>query len=431
MNRDEPRCFHRPPRGTHLPAHAAYLRMMMLPKNVITAQGKPRMITIPPRENGSDFYNALARFDRTRKAVTAETPGQMAGRGEHYALPNNSPEQLRVIWQQRDWLRQYGLSREAQPNDSVPVPLAGEGEAELDWKPFFVETYGIYQGHKFVIDDIRAIARDAIQYNRLVTMAQFHGAIHSVAMALYLIKEKIPFDFMLHNDVPNEMPDELEYVKYAAVYALKMPLVVLRLQNTAEEYLYKKALLMSDRARWCTKEWKIRPFKKFLRAFFFTVDELDKYPVKYVDCLQYLGIQAYQSTPRAQLNKYPMPSDLSIPRAQFWDTQAEGRRILRVFDALPVHDISFEDSMDMVNKSGIMIDPNISEYGRHGCLLCPYASLDYYLRLKSDYHELFAICKRRVREGNRKPGTNFTFIDPKRITSTYRKPPYNLTEPPL
>jgi 3'-phosphoadenosine 5'-phosphosulfate sulfotransferase (PAPS reductase)/FAD synthetase len=356
----------------------------------------------------------------------------MSGRGEHYAFPQNTPQQLADIGKMRSWLRQYGLSREAQPNDSTLIPLSGDSENEVDWKPFYLETFGTYMGHPFKIADIKALAHDARVYNRLIKIAQYHGAAHSLAMALQLIKEKIPFDFLMHNDVPNEMPDELEYVKYTALYALKLPLVITRLQNTAEEYLYKKALLMSDRARWCTNEWKIRPFKKFLRFFFFNKEELDKVPdAKYVDILQLLGMQAFQSPGRRGLNPFPTPSNISVPRAQFWENQPEGKRILRVFDALPVHALSHEDDLALIADAGINRNPSELEMGRHGCLLCPYASIPYYLQLKENYPTLFETCKRRVREGNRKPGTNFTFIDPARITATYRKAPYNLTAPPL
>lgn len=430
---DEKRYFTRPHRGTSVPAHEPYLRLMRLPKNVITIKGRPRMITIPLRQEGSSFYKALAMFDRMRRAAPGqETEGQMAGRGEHYALPHNSPQQLADIGRMRAWLQEFAKTREAQPNDHVMIPLKGESEEELDWKPFIIETYGQYQEHQFKIADVEELARDALGYNRLVKIAQVHGADHSLAMILQLIKEKIPFDFVAHNDVPNEMPDELEFVKYAYLYALKMPLLLIRLQNTAEEYLYNKALLMSDRARWCTNEWKIRPFKKFLRYFFFDKEMLDKQPdVKYVDVLQYLGIQSYQSTPRAAMNPLPTPSKLSIPKAIHWDTAPPGKRILRVFDALPVHKLSFEESVAMIEKAGMLRDPNVLEFGRHGCLLCPYASIPYFLQLKENYPSLFEICQRRVREGNRKVGTDFTFIAPKRITSTYTEPPYNLKGPPL
>jgi len=272
---------------------------------------------------------------------------------------------------------------------------------------------------------------DAWQYNRLLKIAQVHGALHSVAMVTILVEQGLPFDFVFHNDVPNEMPDELEFVKYIVLHELKLPLIMTRLHDTTEEYMFNKKMLMSDRARWCTNEWKIRPFKKLLRKFFFNSQAMPA-TAKYVDVLQYLGIQAFQSPGRASMNPLPTPNMMSVPTEASWESQRNtNHRLLRVYDTLPVFNLSHEDDIALSNRRGWMRNPNELEYGRHGCLLCPYASIPFYIQLKRDYPDLFAICKRRVFEGNLRGKSSYTFIPPLKPGSQYRQPPWNLTEPPI
>lgn len=437
------------------PAHHVHLMRFM--RDTIMVGKQERMITIPSRENASNFYAALAKFDKDRKFYTVESGGQMASRGEYYDFPEVSEDQLRDIAEMRAWLRKFGQSKMAKPNDTFKVPLESSREDAIEWKPMTVATYGpspFDSTRPFMISDIRSLARDAWYYNRLIKMAQFHGAAHSLAMMIRLLADRIPFEFVFHNDVPNEMPDELDYVKYIILYELKLPMVITHLGSTIEEYMYWKALLMSDLARWCTNEWKIKPFKMFLKTFFFKLnlkeDESPDTPVvppgvKHVDILQYLGMQAAQSRARAALNPLPTPSDISIPSPENWEKASEGKRILRVFDALPVHDLTNDDNIRMIQRRGWMRNPNELEFGRHGCLLCPYASIAYYWQLQHKYPELFRICKERVALGNKRSNTSFTFIAPSKmypkIRTTFRgrpvidytKPPYNYPEgqPPL
>jgi 3'-phosphoadenosine 5'-phosphosulfate sulfotransferase (PAPS reductase)/FAD synthetase len=425
-----------------------------------------------------EFNTMINRFESTREfQLGSESLGVMSQRGEHYKMPMKLddprfPQFMKTIEAFRHELRSMNI----QPDQTYEIPWAVEGKIKkilndvetvgkdqaikiwgkkavdkaieneedkdyfYEWKPHRVELYGINR------DGLDKIARDAIATKRLVRIASIHGAEHSVAMLITLLEQGIPFDFCYYTELPTEQMDEYDYVKYY-VQALAMkfgriiPLVVVVPQDSAETYFERKAIYPREDKRWCTMALKLNPYKKLLKDIFYNKLE----PGDYVDILQFLGMQAFQSEGRASLNPYATPSFLSLPppyeetpeekerkrqaKAKQKQNQALGERvmrggkewlanwpstdmnqwqrlmqngtlpnrtIMRVFDMLPVFKFSHEDDLAMLERHGIKRNPNSLFFGRHGCVLCPFASWEYYHQLKMTYPEIYAeACKIR------------------------------------
>jgi len=387
-----------------------------------------------------EFHELVARFEKHRnfKFVVDRKvknddgedveyePGSgiMSQRGEQYAFPANDPAILAEIKEDRKYVK--GLKTE--PDETYEIPsLNGR---KYEWKPHRVELYGITH------DKIERIRDDVFSSGRLLRQASIHGASHSIAMLVTLLKEKIPFDYCYYTNLPNEMIDEREYVLYYTRHVLKVPLIVIVPQNTAEEYFYRRQVFPTQFRRWCTDLMKLDPLRRFLK-----IEYLDQLPKNSsFDMLQFLGMQAFQSPGRAAMSPKPQPSMLSVPQpfkkvpsptcevyesgkqmgtimninvvnwpvdrgtGQFTgiedlkDMRARnGRRVMRVFDMLPVFYLSHEDDMAIIRNKKIIRNPNEREFGRHGCLLCPFADWHYYHQLRTTprYKHLYEECVKR------------------------------------
>lgn len=372
-----------------------------------------------------DYKAIIDKFEKTRKfGIVTESQGIMSERGEHYAFPDNSPADLAKIKEDRDFLK--GLT--FQPKDEFKITQKGElleetrsnqARKKHDWLPFKYKLYRIDR------NKINKIAKEVLA-GRLLRMASIHGATHSVAELITILDEKIPFDFCYYSNIPTEQDGELEYVLYYTQEILKVPLVMGVPQNTAMEYYYQVGRYPTQFARWCTDRMKLEPIRRFFNMFFLSNVE----PGNHIDILQFLGMQAFQSAGRASLDPKPTPSMLSVPQpyqrvpypsCQVYDTgqnigglkkyqvinwpvyedtgilipmnewhkREPELSIMRVFDTLPVFYLSHEDDLDLLESVCAIRNPNEREFGRHGCVLCPFADWRYYHQIRTNYKKLY------------------------------------------
>jgi 3'-phosphoadenosine 5'-phosphosulfate sulfotransferase (PAPS reductase)/FAD synthetase len=405
-------------------------------KEKITAIFTPDQVARWPKE----FHDMVTHFETTREFdLHNDSLGVMSQRGEHYKVPVLDPANVARIEANRNYIRGLNI----QPDDSFKIPWAVEGKTEetedyfYKWKPHLVELFGIDRA------GLDNIANDVIRTKRLARIVSIHGAEHSVAMLIMLLELHIPFDFCYYTELPTEQMDEYDYVKYyvqalANIFKVKIPLVVVVPQDDAETYYERSAMYPREDKRWCTLKMKLNPYKKLLKEIFY--EKLE--PGDYVDILQFLGMQAFQSEGRASLNPYATPSFLSLPppyeetpeekerkkrekeeKAKAKQNQALGERVMRggkewlanwpstdmnqwqrlmqngtitnrsvmrVFDMLPVFKLSHEDDLAMLARHDIKRNPNSEFFGRHGCMLCPFASWQYYHQLKLSYPKIYA-----------------------------------------
>jgi 3'-phosphoadenosine 5'-phosphosulfate sulfotransferase (PAPS reductase)/FAD synthetase len=251
-------------------------------------------------------------------------------------------------------------------------------------------------------------------------------------MLCTLVNDGIPFDFAYYTNLDNEIEGEFEFVKYYTRYVLNVPLVIGRSQNTADEFFYNKGRWPSQRARWCTDLMKLDPLRGLFKKFFH--DPMDA--GQHVDIVQFLGMQAFQSPGRAKMSPDAKPSMLSVPKpyinventhcevwesGQFkgkpkkinvanwpvdrktgkfigmekWHEMSPDLKIMRVFDMLPIFYLDHEDDLDILENNGIIRNPSEIRWGRHGCVICPFANFRYYHEMHVNYPKIYKMCVKR------------------------------------
>jgi len=401
-------------------------------------------------EKGIDeFVQILDRFEKTRKfELGTDDTGMMSQRASRLPqFPASIPGSPVLAKIQEDRIRLRGMN--IQPTETyqlemmdqnIPeskmgtdIPTTPGAKQRYNYLPATVSMYGING------DALSKIRNKAVETHRLVRIASVHGASHSVGMVIALKKNNVQFDFAYYSHIPNEMIDEAEYVIYYT-QALKIPLVMITLNNSAVEYFYRAQMWPSGPKRWCTLNMKLKPYKRFLSAIFLgdvtwrdpkdnMLKRLDT-PYKlnggqYIDIVQFLGLQGWQSPGRAAIGFGPNPSFLSVPppyktfgqagikkNKAMGDVVKRGTKeyienwpstnikdllatypndpVMRVFDMMPSFRFEYDDDIRMINQEGLMQNPNEREFGIHGCLCCPFRDFFYYHQLRQFYQDEYA-----------------------------------------
>lgn len=394
-------------------------------------------------EDQPTFKKLVEAFESNRMFdMKRESQGIMSNRGEHYKFPMITDETLQVIEMDREYINGLNIT----PDESFPVKNKVSTYADHE-----IELFGISR------NDIDNIFQNARKNNRLIRIASVHGATHSFAMAASLKAWNIPFDFCYYSNLPSEVPGEREYVLYYIRFVLGLPLVVAvpqisdktKYESTSLEYFTRSRMLPNMRKRWCTMRMKLFPYQDFLISEFY--NKLDQ--GEYLDIVQFLGMQAFQSKGRAALSPKPTPSNLSWPYSYFKYFEAKGAKgkkiydecgdalvyinwpikvmvngkpkvlftpeerridmidwktvqpvtlkewrsvdpetpVMRIFDMLPIHHLSHNEDLEIVENLGAIRNPNEREFGRHGCILCPFADWHYYHNLRKNRPDLYEI----------------------------------------
>lgn len=385
------------------------------------------------------FAEIVNDFEKTRKFVAkGESEGFMSDRQSSYELPTTDPATLKEIEADRKFIKSLKII----PDETFEIPRGSV--VKYPWKPDRIELYNISSVQ------IAGAVDACIKSNRTLRTASIHGAAHSFSMLLYLIQENIHFDFANYINLPGEMPGEREFVLYYAVHLLKVPFVMIVPQDTVLDYYYRTRILPTAVRRWCTRDMKIRPFERFAKSEMYSRVG----PGQYIDIVNFMGMQSHQSTRRAKMSQAPTPALASIPPPKKrindpscavhesgqkagkpikiwinnwparnmadWFKTKPNARVLRQFNMLPVFHLSEDDNRDIIENAGGIRNPNEREYGTHGCLVCPFKKIPYYLYLKEKHPDLWKTClktrdeatRARVEEGTlEKTFTQFTKAD--------------------
>lgn len=319
-------------------------------------------------KNGFEKKKAFDRKMKSFNGLIMEetTESRMTGSHmSHYEIP--TPVYVGSIRPQlkRDRKKIKDISQSIQPTEVFYIPRK---KSKYNWKPYRVELYGITS------DELRKMGENSWKNNELVKINSIHGASHSLAMTEELDRNNIDYDFAYYSHVPIEFEGEKDYVKYYARHIYNKPLVIVNIEEEPEEIFRRKGAFPTDMKRWCVKEFKLQPFKAFLKEYFYSSVPNDEQAV----LLQFLGIQAFHSPSRSEMIPEPTISDLSLEK-------------MVVYQSLPVFDLS-EKETDLLIKSGskrlgkkIIKNCNECEFGRHGCITCSYAGWKYYQHLKENY----------------------------------------------
>lgn len=416
---------------------------------------KPQIKLIPDKPV-MDFPALVERFEKTREYVTGkESKGMLSDRDKRYKVPAYNVQDIAKIKMIRNYLHELRKHPEFKADETYEIPRSNQQELyateaeELEaheeaiqsgkrflwpWKPDKIELYGITRRK------LALIQTDCLMTHRTLRIASIHGATHSLVTLEYLVRNHVAFDFAMYVNLPNEMPDEREYVLYYTRVVLKVPLVMIIPLDDADTYFFRAQAFPTPGLRWCTKYMKLQPIERFLADTFLKIPKGN-----YIDVITFLGLQQHQSIGRSKLSPDATPSLTStppyidymykseinpktgrmhkVPIYMMWKNPKTGEKIpgrrlkgvnwpaktmsewfqkkpnaivMRVFNMLPTFYYKPEDNaktlrriIDPIRNAPIYQNPNELEYGSHGCLVCPYKSWEFYHHLKKFHPALY------------------------------------------
>jgi 3'-phosphoadenosine 5'-phosphosulfate sulfotransferase (PAPS reductase)/FAD synthetase len=200
-----------------------------------------------------------------------------------------------------------------------------------------------------------------------------HPANHSVALFLKMM-DKGDLCLYCHPLLTKE-PSKDYVISFTQKF--NYPLVILTRDEKIEDLMVENTCMNKWR-RWCTRFFKIFPIQLFYKKFIPSgVNE-------------YIGIQKFQSKERGQLN----------PELHE-DTKSQVR--YKIYSELPIFYETEEDNLKRMENTGIKpFKELIVSSNRYGCFLCPFASEEYYRKLKEKDPETYQYCCELMQIGSQK-----------------------------
>lgn len=100
----------------------------------------------------------------------------------------------------------------------------------------------------------------------------FGGGVNSVALAIEMVKRKMPLDYILFSDTLAEKPETYAYLDFFSNWLVSKGYPsVIRLKPYKEEGLYGECIRLKRLPsivygfKSCSEKWKLRPFNKFCK----------------------------------------------------------------------------------------------------------------------------------------------------------------------
>ncbi len=179
----------------------------------------------------------------------------------------------------------------------------------------------------------------------------FGGGVNSVALLVFMIKEKKPLDEVVFADTGGEVPETYEYSKLIQSYLEEkgIPFRILKSKSgTLYDTCKRRMVTPSEIWRWCTRDKKIIPIYSYYRSLGTHIN-------------QYLGI-AYEERDRAResgvsyaTNIYPL----------------------------------IEKKIDREQCLKLIHDAGLKNPIRSGCYFCPFNSISRWTEIYRNHKPLY------------------------------------------
>ncbi|MBF0488456.1 MAG: phosphoadenosine phosphosulfate reductase family protein [Nitrospirae bacterium] len=191
----------------------------------------------------------------------------------------------------------------------------------------------------------------------VMNIVSYGGGVNSTAMTIFLInKSEVP-DLIVFCDTGAELPATLEYVNYFSTWLKdNAGIEITTIRKDGEglyDYCFRKRLVPMRQYRWCTSDWKIKPFDRYLKQF-----EGDK--------IVYIGYDAGEdgrvTSALSNYKKYKRPTQV-----------------------FPLHeaDIDREGCINIIKVEGLRLPL------KSGCFICPFTKKSAFREMKRNNPSLF------------------------------------------
>lgn len=190
-----------------------------------------------------------------------------------------------------------------------------------------------------------------MQRSKKKYILSFGGGVNTVALMIYLIKEKMPFDEAVFADTGGELPETYEYLKIAEKYLKKhnIPLITVKSKSgTLYDTCKRRRVIPSQIWRWSTRDKKVIPIHTYYRSL-------------QVHIYEYLGI-TYDEIERMK------PSTESYITSLFPFVDAK---------------ITREDCIHIIRDAGLPIPV------KSGCYFCPFNTVGRWKKIYENHKDLY------------------------------------------
>lgn len=204
-------------------------------------------------------------------------------------------------------------------------------------------------------------------------IVSYGGGVNSTAMVIFLVKKKLPLDYVVFADTGDEMPETYEYLKdmekFLSKYKIPFKIVVVPNGDSLSERCMRRKVIPSQVWRWCTRDMKVVPIHIFYRSLNAHV-------------CQYMGID------------YDEVERMKDPKVDY------------VTNIYPLIDykIGREKCVELIKEAGLPIPV------KSGCYFCPFNSIGRWAELYKTHPELYKKAMKIEENGKHMPKQTLTRI---------------------
>lgn len=180
----------------------------------------------------------------------------------------------------------------------------------------------------------------------------YGAGVNSTALALFLIENRFPLDYVLFADTGGEMPETYEYLKIFEKYLKRKNVIFKHVRVRNNDTLYdrcmRRKVIPSQTWRWCTRDLKIRPIYAFYRSLKSKV-------------YQYVGID-FDELHRMK------------------DSKAD--YVVNVYPLIDYR-IGRQECIDLIRNANLPVPV------KSGCYFCPFNNIERWTELHRRHPDLF------------------------------------------
>ena len=197
-------------------------------------------------------------------------------------------------------------------------------------------------------------------------VVSYGGGVNSTAMIVFLVKNKLPLDYVVFSDTGDEMPETYEYLEVMRKYLerKKIPFKIVRVRkgDSLSDRCLRRRVIPSQMWRWCTRDMKVAPIHTFYRSLKSHI-------------YQYMGID-YDEIRRMK-----------------------AARVDYVTNLYPLIDykISREGCINLIKSAKLPIPV------KSGCFFCPFNNMQRWAEIYKNHPDLYRFAMKIEENGKHMP----------------------------